>query len=505
MERVDYRVRPWQRRLWLVVAYQAPVAVVLGLALLLPLLLAAWEAQGVPVWQEVSSYLLPAIVCLVFGFLVWWRLGEMSWSLTGMESLLITTAVWLTTGVIGAMPFILLLGTPVVDALLESVSGFTTAGTTMLTGLDTMPLSIIVWRSLIQWLGGMGILLIVLIVGRAHGGSANFLLSAEGVKISSGRLSLNFEKAAVRFIQIYIVLTLLQTLLTTLLGMSLFDSISHAMTTVATGGFSPHDESIAFYRNRPDIYPFHQAIEVVVSLFMLAGGTNFYVLYRLGRGQLAALWDGLEMRLLWMVVSGATLLAAWNAWSLLGGSFLDWLLRSFFEVASIVSTTGYETTATGVFPFEAKELFLLLMVIGGCAGSTAGGIKLIRLGILGKYLSHEIRLLRSSAHTVHVPTIDGRPISDGNYRQSIFILLLWFCYLAVGGLIITLLAPHLAIADAYSTVFTAIGVFGPSFIPVDQVIALPVLAKLIFIVGMLAGRLEIIPLLVFFNWAAWRQ
>ena len=174
-------------------------------------------------------------------------------------------------------------------------------------------------------------------------------------------------------------------------------------------------------------------------------------------------------------------------------------------MASLVSTTGYEITATGTFPLEAKELFLLLMIIGGCAGSTAGGIKLIRLGILGKFMAHEIRLLRSSPHTVHVPTIDGRPISDGNFRQSIFILLLWLVYLAVGGLIITLVAPHLAIADAYSTVFTAIGVFGPSFIPVDQVIALPIVAKVVFIIGMLAGRLEIIPLLVFFNLAAWRR
>ena len=243
---MDARTQPWRRRLLLVLAYQAPVSLALGLALLLPLLFAAWEAQGLPAWLETRSYLLPALVCLAFGVAVRWRFGEVTWSLTGTESLLVTTAVWLTTGLIGAMPFVLLLATPPVDALLESVSGFTTAGTTMLTGLDTMPTSIIVWRSLIQWLGGMGVLLIVLIVGRAQGSSANSLLSAEGVKISSGRLSLNFAKAAVRFIQIYVVLTLLQTILTTLLGMSLFDSLSHAMTTVATGGFSPHDESSAF-------------------------------------------------------------------------------------------------------------------------------------------------------------------------------------------------------------------------------------------------------------------
>ena len=502
---ISHRTQPWRRRVLLVIGYQAPVLLALGLALLAPLLLAAWDARGMPPWREVRSFLLPAFVCLSFGLLLRWWLGNISWNLSGTESLLVTTAVWLTTGVIGAIPFILLLETPLVDALLESVSGFTTAGTTMLVGLDQMPRSILLWRSLIQWLGGLGILLIVLIVGRAQGNNANSLLSAEGVKISSGRLSLNFEKAAIRFIQIYFVLTALQVVVTTLLGMSLFDSISHAMTTVATGGYSPHDESIAYYRNRPNIYPNYLAIERVLALFMLAGGTNFYVLFRLGKGQLAALWDGLEMRLLWLVVGGATLITAWNSWSLLDGAFTVWLHQSFFEVASLVSTTGYEIKSTGTFPREAKELFLLLMIIGGSAGSTAGGIKLIRLGILGKFLAQQTRLLRSTSHTVHVPTIDGRPIPRSSFDQSIFILLLWLLYLAVGGLIITLLAPYLPIADAYSTVFTAIGVFGPSFISVEQVIALPDLAKLVFIVGMLAGRLEIIPLLVFFNWAAWRR
>ena len=502
---ITHRTQPWRRRVLLVIGYQAPVMLALGLALLAPLLLAVWDARGLPPWAEARSFLLPSLGCLSLGMFLRWWLGNVSWNLSGTESLLVTTAVWLTTGIIGAIPFILLLGTPLVDALLESVSGFTTAGTTMLVGLDAMPRSILLWRSLIQWLGGLGILLIVLIVGRAQGGNTNSLLSAEGVKISSGRLSLNFEKAAVRFIQIYFLLTALQAVLTTLLGMPLFDSISHAMTTVATGGFSPHDESIAFYRNRPDIYPFYPAMEFVVALFLLAGGTNFYVLYRLGRGQFRALWDGLEMRLMWLVVVGATFITAWNAWSLLDGSFISWLHHSFFEVASLVSTTGYEIKSTGAFPREAKELFLLLMIVGGSAGSTAGGIKLIRLGILGKFLTQQTRLLRSSAHAVHVPTIDGRPIPKSSFDQSIFILLLWLFYIAVGGLIITLLAPHLPIADAYSTVFTAIGVFGPSFIPVDQVIGLPVLAKLVFIVGMLAGRLEIIPLLIFFNWAAWKR
>lgn len=286
--------------------------------------------------------------------------------------------------------------------------------------------------------------------------------------------------------------------------MSIFDAITQAMTTVSTGGFSPHDESIAFYRNRPDQFPLFVWIELVIIVFMIAGGVNFYVLYRLGRRQISALWDGLEMRLLWVVIGLTTLIVAVNSFLTYGGGMGDWLLRSLFEISSIISTTGYETTATGSFPRLSKELFLLLMIIGGCAGSTAGGIKLIRLGLLSRLMGSEIRHLRSSPHSVHIPTIDNRPVSDLAFRQAVFILLLWLIYIAVGGLIITYLAPELPIADAFSTVFTAIGVFGPSFIPVDAVIALPGLAKVIFIIGMLAGRLEILPLLVFFNINAWR-
>lgn len=494
----------WQQRLISVLAYQAPVLSAIGLALLVPLLLAAWDARGLPPWAEARGFILPAFLALLLGQIIRFRRPSPT-SLSQSEALLATTAAWLAAGVMGAMPFILMLDTPLSDALLESVSGFTTAGTTMLTGLDKLPRSILLWRGLTQWLGGLGILLIVLLVGQSRGNQALSLLNAEGVKVSSGRLSLNFQRAAYRFTLIYLVLTLSQLLITTLLGMPLFDSLIHAMTTVSTGGFSPHDESIAFYRHRPSLFPNFVLIELVIVVFMLAGGINFYVLYRLGRRQVAALWDGLEMRLLWLVVGFGTLVVTLNAWVSLGGGFPDWLLRATFEVASLVSTTGYETTATGSFPRLSRELFLLLMILGGCAGSTAGGIKLIRLGLIAKFLNYEIRDLHLPAHAVHLPTLEGRPIADSAFRQAVFILLLWLVYIAAGGLIVSLLAPDLPIIDAYSTVFSAIGVFGPSFVPVARVIAMPDLAKGVFILGMLAGRLEILPLLVFFNPAAWRH
>ena len=494
----------WQQRIIRVLSFQAPVLTIIGLALFIPLGVAFYDANSFPSWPEARSFLIPALIALGIGLFIGRQRPAIK-NLRPSDALLITTAAWIITGIVGAAPFILLLNTPLVDALFESVSGFTTAGTTMLTGLDMLPRSILVWRSLTQWLGGLGILLIILLVGQSQGNQGLHLLSAEGVKVSSGRLSLNFQRAAYRFTIIYLVLTISEIIIMALLGMSLFDSISHAMTTISTGGFSPHDESLAYYRNRPDIFPNFVAIELTIIIFMMAGGINFYVLYRLGRGQISALWDGLEMRLVWLVVGLATLIVTINALFFLKGSLADWFLRSLFLVASLVSTTGYETTATGSFPRLSREIILLLMLLGGGAGSTAGGIKVIRLAVLGKFLSYEIRQLRLPGHAVHMPFIDGRTLSNKAFRQAVFVLLLWLVYIVFAGSIVSLKTPDIAIADAYSTAFSAIGVYGPSFLPVEEVIAFPDLVKGVLIVGMLAGRLEILPLLVFFNLNAWRH
>jgi trk system potassium uptake protein TrkH len=197
----------------MVVAYQSPVFIAMGAALLIPLLLAVWDNRGLPSLREFQGFLVPALISLMLGLVTRFRRPAFA-RLRQSEALLVTTAAWLTTGVLGAIPFILVLKLPVVDALLESVSGFTTAGTTMLTGLDTLPRSILIWRAITQWLGGLGILLIILLVSQSQGSKALSLLNAEGVKVSSGRLSLNFRHATTRFTVIYIVLTLSQILLT---------------------------------------------------------------------------------------------------------------------------------------------------------------------------------------------------------------------------------------------------------------------------------------------------
>jgi trk system potassium uptake protein TrkH len=487
----------------LVLRHQVPVLYAVALALCLPLVLAAWDARGLPSAVEARGFLLPALLAAAMAGSIQFVLPPRSTQLRTTEAFLVTGMSWVLTGLVTALPFAIVLGMSPVDALHESVSGIATVGTTVLVGLDALPRSILIWRAILQWLGGMGILVIVLLVGRAQGNASHTLLGAEGVKVDSGRLSLNFAQSARRFLQIYLILTIAQVILTSLLGMPLFDSLAHAMTTVATGGYSPHDESLAFYRNRPAIYPHHAAMEWVVMVFMLAGGINFYVLYRLSRGSLRALWDGLEMRLLWAVVGGATLLVC-IALMREGRPLAPALQDAAFEVVSLVSTTGFETSPIIDFPASAQLVALFLMLVGGCAGSTAGGIKLIRVGLFGKLIAHEAGRLRSGPRQVRVPVADGRPIREQAFRQANFMLLLWLCYLGFGGAIVSWVAPDLGLAAAYSTVLSALGGFGPSLASVGRVIALPDSAKLVLILGMLAGRLEILPLLVFFDPRAWR-
>ena len=495
----------WRRRLHVVLAYQAPVLFAVGVALLAPLAMAAWDAHGLPPAKEAAGFLGPSAAALLIGAAI--RIGRPSpASLPQHEALLVTTAAWLTASIVGAIPFLVVVGMPFEDALFESVAGFTTVGASLIRGADTLPRSILLWRALMQWLGGLGILVVILLVGQSQGSQALSLLNAEGVKVSSGRLSLNFRRATLKFAQIYLALTAAQITLLLLLGLSWFDSVTQSMATASTGGFSPHDQGIAYYRLHPVHYPNYVVIELVFMLFMIAGAINYYVLYRLVRQrQMAALWDGFEMRLFWLVLAVAAGVVAITTFASTTTESPDWLMRSVFQVVALVSTTGFEIAPLDAFPRLAQEIFLLLMLIGGTAGSTAGGYKLVRAGMVIKVLGYEVRRLRLPPHAISQPTLDGRPIGDNAFRQAVFILLLWLGYIVLGGLVISSLAPDLDIADAYSTVTSAIGGYGPSLAPATSVAAMPPLAKGVLMVGMLAGRLEILPLLVFLNPAAWRK
>ena len=317
---------------------------------------------------------------------------------------------WLVVSAVGAVPFCIAIDMAYLDAYFETVSGLTTTGITMLAGLDEMPRSILFWRSFIQWLGGLGILTFFLTV-LYTGGSAHRLFGAESHKVFSRRPAPNLLRSLRILWLIYILFSVLVVAALTAEGMGAFDAVAHAMTALSTGGYSPHDASIAFYRKVG--YRHYVLIEYTLIAAMVLGGMNFFVHYRVLRGGFRALWDSLEMRLWWTILAGATVVVMVDRLArpaASGPGELHALFRNtLFQVVSIATTTGFATEdiASAQYPAASKLVFLVLMIVGGCVGSTGGGIKVLRIGVLGRMVRRQIRRLIHGPSAVQPVIVDG--------------------------------------------------------------------------------------------------
>ena len=410
---------------------------------------------------------------------------------------------WIGISALGALPFWHGLGVSYLDAYFESVSGFTTTGITMLTRLDGMPRSILFWRALIQWLGGLGILTFFLLLVSA-GGSATVLFSAETHKIFSKRPAPGLFHTLRILWSIYAAFTLLIAAMLVAAGTSVFDAISHSFTCLSTGGYSPYDASIAHYGLSGQGH--YVAIEYILILGMVLGGANFLIHYRILTGGLSALWDNLEMKLWWGILAAATALVALDCWLNFGssrGGASETFRHSLFQVVSIATTTGYATRDIGVdYPALAMQIFLVLMVVGGCVGSTGGGIKVLRIGVLLKMLSRQVRRVIHGRSAVVPVIVDRERIGPEELRRVSALFFAWMLLLAFGGGITALLS-NLGPIEAASGMFSALGNIGPCFISVADMTRLDPIVKITYIVGMLAGRLEVLPLLLLLSRRAW--
>ncbi len=452
---------------------------------------------------EVSSncFLAPAALSLALGTLLK-RFGKTG-ELNQRAGFLVCILAWVLVSAIGAIPLWSGVPMPYLDAFFEAVSGFTTTGITMLVGLDSLPRSLLFWRGLMQWIGGLGILALFLAV--AHGGgSSHRLFGAESHKIASTRPVPSLTRTLHAFWLIYALLTLAVTVLLILAGTSGFDAVMHACTALSTGGFSPYDASIAYYRKAG--YPHYRAIEWILIAGMTAGGTNFLVHYRFLTGRIRALWDSLEVRLWWAIILGSVGLILASRLLAFGSiPNMDAVRDAFFQTTAIVTTTGFGTRDIGspYYPAAIKQLFLLLMVVGGCVGSTGGGIKVLRIGVLWKMMARQVRRAVLGPRAVVPVVVDGNPVPAEELRRIAALFFAWGVLLALGSGI-TALFSNLGPLAAASGMFSALGNIGPCYIPVAQNAALSPVVKITWIVGMLAGRLEIIPVLILLDRRAWR-
>jgi trk system potassium uptake protein TrkH len=415
---------------------------------------------------------------------------------------------WIVLSVFASIPFWLATHMSFLEAYFETVSGFTTTGITLFTNIEPLQKSILFWRGFIQWLGGLGILTLFLAMTFSSDNTYFRLFSAESHKIESSRPSPSIYKTVIILWGIYGMFTLLEVLVLQILGVGLFDAVCHSLTTLSTGGFSTHDASIDHFRRAG--YAHYRAIEYAITFFMLLGGINFLLHYKMITGQFRDVRRNPEFQWFITIILVTTLVLMADHYRRFAGSSTaspEAVFRnSIFAVVSLLTTTGYGTTDINAPFFSAmsKQIFLVLMLIGGCVGSTGGGIKVFRIMILLKAFTLQIIKARLPRKAVTGIVIEHTIIPAKEFKRLTGIFSGWLLLILIGGLI-TAFFTNLGSFESISGMFSAVGNIGPCYITVQQMSELPAIVKLTYIFGMLAGRLEILPVLLIFNYRAWRR
>lgn len=487
--------------------------IILGFFLLFPLVFVFFDGElQQEGYRTFFAFLVPSLLSFLLGIL--FKNIFPGKNPNGIQAMLICSVAWLGFSAIGAIPFVIGIDASYIDGYFETMSGFTTTGITMFTGLDQMPRSIIFWRALTQAIGGLGILTFFLFVTSQAKG-AHQLFGAESHKIGTGRPVPGLENTVKILWIIYGGFILFITLALFSVGMSLFDSVCHSFTALSTGGFSPYDASIEHYR----LVGHHNYIwiEYILIFGMFLGGTNFLIHYRVLKGNLKALLDNLEMKYWWGILGGFTAIIILErilkiepiSASIFSSDFWKILEENFriilFQVVSLVTTTGFGTRdiGTAFYGQVAKQIFLVLMVIGGCVGSTGGGIKVMRIGILFKLIQREVYKLIAPRRAITAVVIDGKVADIDELQRVSGLFFVWMFFLFIGGMVTALLSNHGAYAS-FSGMFSALGNIGPCYISVPNMNQLHPLIKITYIFGMMAGRLEILPVLLIFSRKAWK-
>jgi len=458
----------------------------LAVMLLAPAAL-AWHLDDVGVAAFVGSAALAAVAGLALqqGFRQApdFRFGR-------REAFLLVAAAWLTSSIVGALPYVALKGPGfAVDGLFEAASGFTTTGASILVDVEAEPAALLLWRSLTHWLGGMGIIVlgIAILPKLAVGGME--LFGAEAPGPISEKLTPRIAQTAKALWGIYASLTALEVLALVLAGASPFDAVNHAFATMATGGFSTLNESIAGYGN--------PTIELIILVFMVLAGANFALHFQLFRGRAAPLLRDREFRCYVALLCGATALVALDLWWQGAVSGVGRALRlAAFQVTSIVTTTGFATADFDAWPAFSRAALLLLMFVGGCAGSTGGSIKVVRTMIVAKKLVVDLRRLVQPRAVLPV-RIGARAVPDEVVGNVMTFAVLFVALFALGGL--ALAAMGLDMVSAFSASAACLGNVGPGLGivgPTHSYAALPQAGKLVLALLMIVGRLELYAVLV---------
>jgi len=406
---------------------------------------------------------------------------------------------WILLSLFGALPFVLSGAIPsYVDALFETVSGFTTTGSSILTAIEGLPKGILFWRSFTHWVGGMGVLVLVLALFPNDNRRSMVLLRAEVPGPQKGKLVPKARQTALILYGIYVALTVVEMLALLLCGMPFYDAAVNALATAGTGGFSVLNASIGGYQN--------PAAEWVIATFMLFFGINFSLYFFILIGRFRDFFKSEELRVYLLLVFGATVLITVNTLSL-SESFSECVRAAFFQVTSISSTTGFATLDyDALWPALSKAILVLLTVVGAMAGSTSGGMKISRVIILFKSAIREIRhVLRP--RSVNLTRLDGEVLREETVRATSGYLTVYLLLLVFGTVLLSL-DPFGSLEVSFTAALTSLSNVGPglgAIGPAGNFAGFSVLSKLLLSFLMLVGRLEIFPMLILFSPTTWKR
>ena len=484
-------------RISLVINLTGTLVRLFGPALLVPACVAALYGE----WSDAVAFIVTLAIAFAIGTLMR-RTGRAGRSadveadrIRRVEGLAIVSATWLVVAAVSAIPYVWI-GFGPVDAMFESMSGLTTTGATIFTDFAAIGRGMYFWRSMTQWLGGLGVIALFIAVLPRLAIAGRELFFAEAAGPTDEKLTPQLRQTALALWRVYAALTAIQTVALMLAGMSLFDAVCHAMTTMAAGGFSPHPASIAGYDS--------PAIDWIITVFMFAAGANFALQYRAVRGSRVAIAQDEEFRAYGGVLLVATILLA--AFLLRSGTGLqDAIRHAAFQAVSIMTTTGFASTDFQLWSDQAKIVLLLLMFVGGCAGSAAGGPKVVRHLLMARLTFRELR------RTLHPRAIlpvklGGRVVPEDTLREVQIFMLFYLLTFAVGTAIVVAFGADLI--TGITATIACLGNIGPGFGdvgPMASFAPLHPVSKVTLTLQMWIGRLEVMTVLVFLRVEPWRS
>ena len=451
--------------------------------------------------KSMRGLLISILICAAVGFLC--VLGKAkNKTLYSREGFVIVSLSWVILSIFGAIPFFIYFrdaGLPYsfIDAFFETVSGFTTTGASILLNVESMPYSLLFWRSFTNWIGGMGVLVFVMAFIPLSGANNLYIMKAESPGPSVSKLVPRVRTTALILYSMYFVLTLIQFILLICGGMSPFEAICASFSTAGTGGFGVKNDSFASYSTY---------IQIVTGIFMLLFSLNFASYYLALKGKFKEAFNS-EIRWFIIIVFTAVTAITINTFSLFD-SVSEAIKHVFFTVSSIISTTGFASTDFALWPEFSRGIIILLMVIGACAGSTGGGIKVSRIIIFFKSLGRELRYMLHPKQIKKV-TVDKRPVENETVRTVAVYLICYVILFIVSYLIISLDPSKLCnFETGFSAVMATINNIGPGLSnvgPSSNFSWLSATSKLVLSFDMLAGRLELFPMLLLFHPKTWKK